>query len=89
MEFFNEHAVGFAIFCALVAIGFGLGLTWWLLKQPAGDARMQEIARAIRFLKQYEAVLVQSEPDAATRRIKAWQTWCHVLFASSEFVTVE
>jgi K(+)-stimulated pyrophosphate-energized sodium pump len=48
MEFFNEHAVGFAIFCALVAIGFGLGLTWWLLQQPAGSERMREIGRAIQ-----------------------------------------
>src|SRR4029450_11542194 len=48
MEFFNEHAVGFAIFCALVAISFGLGLTWWLLQQPAGSERMREIARAVQ-----------------------------------------
>ena len=48
MEFFNEHAVGFAIFCGLIAIAFGMGLTWWLLKQPAGDERMQEIGRAIQ-----------------------------------------
>ena len=48
MEFFNEHAIGFAIFCALVAIGFGLGLTWWLLQQPAGSERMREIGRAVQ-----------------------------------------
>jgi K(+)-stimulated pyrophosphate-energized sodium pump len=48
MEFFNEHAVGFALACALVAIGFGVGFTWWLLQQPAGDERMREIARAIQ-----------------------------------------
>ena len=48
MEFFNEHAVSFAIFCGLVAIGFGLGLTRWLLQQPAGTERMREIGRAIQ-----------------------------------------
>jgi K(+)-stimulated pyrophosphate-energized sodium pump len=48
MEFFNEHAVSFALFCGLVAIGFGIGYTWWLLQQPAGDERMREIARAVQ-----------------------------------------
>jgi K(+)-stimulated pyrophosphate-energized sodium pump len=48
MEFFNEHAVSLALVCALVAIGFGIGFTWWLLQQPAGDERMREIARAIQ-----------------------------------------
>ena len=48
MEFFNEHAVSFAILCGLIAIAVGMGLTWWLLKQPAGSERMQEIGRAIQ-----------------------------------------
>src|ERR687897_3248883 len=48
MDFFNEHAVAFALICAGVAVGFGLYFTWWLLKQPAGSERMQEIARAVQ-----------------------------------------
>src|SRR5687767_2919915 len=48
MDFFNEHAVAFALVCAGVAVGFGLYFTWWLLKQPAGSERMQEIARAVQ-----------------------------------------
>src|SRR5213594_2963543 len=48
MDFFNDHAVLFALVCAAVAIGYGLYLTWWLLQQPAGSERMQEIARAIQ-----------------------------------------
>ena len=48
MEFFNDHAVAFALVCALVAIAWGMYLTYWLLKQPAGNERMQEIARAIQ-----------------------------------------
>ncbi len=48
MEFFNEHAVSFAILCGLIAIAVGMGLTWWLLQQPAGSERMQEIGRAIQ-----------------------------------------
>ena len=37
MDFFNDHAVAFALICAGVAVGFGLYFTWWLLKQPAGS----------------------------------------------------
>ena len=48
MDFFNDHAVLFALICAGVAVGFGLYFTWWLLKQPAGSERMQEISRAVQ-----------------------------------------
>ena len=48
MDFFSDHPVAFALVSALIGIGFGIYFTWWLLKQPAGDARMQEIGRAIQ-----------------------------------------
>jgi K(+)-stimulated pyrophosphate-energized sodium pump len=48
MDFFNEHAVAFALICAGVGIGLGLYFTWWLLQQPAGTERMREIGRAIQ-----------------------------------------
>ena len=48
MSFFNDHAVALALVCAGVAVGFGLYFTWWLLQQPAGSERMQEIARAVQ-----------------------------------------
>ena len=48
MDFFSDHAVAFALASAGVAIAFGLYLTYWLLRQPAGNERMQEIARAIQ-----------------------------------------
>src|SRR6186713_170704 len=48
MDFFNDHAVAFALVCAGVAVGFGLYFTWWLLQQPAGSERMQEISRAVQ-----------------------------------------
>jgi K(+)-stimulated pyrophosphate-energized sodium pump len=48
MDFFQDHAVLFALLCSGVAIGYGIGLTVWLLRQPAGSARMQEIAAAIQ-----------------------------------------
>jgi K(+)-stimulated pyrophosphate-energized sodium pump len=48
MDFFNDHAVAFALVCAGVGIALGLYFTWWLLQQPAGTERMQEIGRAIQ-----------------------------------------
>jgi K(+)-stimulated pyrophosphate-energized sodium pump len=48
MSWFQHHAVLFALLCALAAIVYGLYLTYWLLQQPAGTERMQEIARAVQ-----------------------------------------
>jgi K(+)-stimulated pyrophosphate-energized sodium pump len=48
MDFFSDHAVAFALVCALVAVGAGIGLTVWLLRQPPGNERMQEIGRAVQ-----------------------------------------
>jgi K(+)-stimulated pyrophosphate-energized sodium pump len=48
VDFFSDHAVLFALACAGVAIVYGLYLTYWLLRQPAGNERMQEIARAVQ-----------------------------------------
>jgi K(+)-stimulated pyrophosphate-energized sodium pump len=38
----------FALICAAVAVAYGIGLTVWLLRQPEGNERMREIARAIQ-----------------------------------------
>jgi K(+)-stimulated pyrophosphate-energized sodium pump len=48
MDFFSDHPVAFALASSLVAIGFGIYFTWWILQQPPGDARMQEIGRAVQ-----------------------------------------
>src|ERR1700675_987880 len=48
MSFFSDHAVLFALLCAGAAVLYGLGLTRWILSQPAGTERMQEIARAVQ-----------------------------------------
>jgi K(+)-stimulated pyrophosphate-energized sodium pump len=62
MDFFVDHAVLFALLSAGVAIAFGLYLTYWLLRQPAGNERMQEISRAVQegaaayLAKQYRTI---------------------------------
>src|SRR5213080_1312189 len=48
MSWFQHHAVLFALLCAAAAVVYGLYLTSWLLRQPAGTERMQEIARAVQ-----------------------------------------
>jgi K(+)-stimulated pyrophosphate-energized sodium pump len=48
MSWFMDHAVLFALLCAGAAVLYGLGLTLWVLRQPAGSERMQEIARAVQ-----------------------------------------
>src|SRR5947199_2449528 len=48
MSWFMDHAVLFALICAAVAVAYGIGLTFWILRQPAGNERMQEIARAVQ-----------------------------------------
>src|SRR4026207_1339420 len=64
MDFFVDHAVGFALACAAVAVLYGLYLTWGLLEQPAGNERMREIASAIQegatayLRKQYTTIAV-------------------------------
>ena len=34
MNFFTDHPVLFALICSFIAIGYGIGLTVWLMKQP-------------------------------------------------------
>ena len=38
----------FALICAAFAVAYGIGLTVWLLRQPDGNERMREIARAVQ-----------------------------------------
>jgi K(+)-stimulated pyrophosphate-energized sodium pump len=46
--FFEDHSVMFALICAGIGIGYALYLTFWLLRQPPGSERVQEIGRAIQ-----------------------------------------
>lgn len=54
----------FALVCAGVGIAYGIYLTLWILRQPAGTERMREIARAIQegaaayLRRQYQTIAV-------------------------------
>jgi len=41
-------ALTFALVCSLAAIGYGIWSVTWILKQPQGNERMQQIAAAIQ-----------------------------------------
>jgi K(+)-stimulated pyrophosphate-energized sodium pump len=62
MNWFTHHPVLLGLVGAGVAVAYGLYLTWWLMKQPAGNERMREIAAAIQegaaayLKKQYTAI---------------------------------
>ncbi|MBE3068501.1 MAG: sodium/proton-translocating pyrophosphatase, partial [Chloroflexi bacterium] len=47
-SFLNQHAVAFAIACAAAAVVYGAILITWVLKLPAGNEKMQEIAAAVQ-----------------------------------------
>jgi len=44
----NEMALWLALGSSVLAVIYGLGMTSWVLKQPAGNEKMQEIAAAIQ-----------------------------------------
>ncbi|HLI18968.1 MAG TPA: sodium-translocating pyrophosphatase [Rhodanobacteraceae bacterium] len=44
----EQYVVWIAIACAVVAILYGVASAGWIMRQPAGNARMQQIAQAIQ-----------------------------------------
>ncbi len=48
----------------------------------------EETARAAAFLTSYASRLASTEPDAQKQRTQAWQAFCHILYASNEFIYV-
>ena len=44
----TQYGLWIAIVCALLAVVYGIVSTRWILSQPAGNDRMQSIAKAIQ-----------------------------------------
>ena len=47
-DFLSDNTVWLAVLLGAVAVAYGIGLTFYLLKKPAGDERMQTIAAAVQ-----------------------------------------
>ncbi len=47
-DFLSDNTTWLAVACGLLAVVYGIALTSWLLKKPAGNERMQSIAKAIQ-----------------------------------------
>jgi K(+)-stimulated pyrophosphate-energized sodium pump len=48
MDWIMDHPVTLALVSAAIAVAYGIWLTTWLLRQPAGNERMQEISGAVQ-----------------------------------------
>jgi mono/diheme cytochrome c family protein len=59
------------------------------LKAYGRRATDDEVDQALEFIARYDAALTGTESDVSKRRRGAWQSFCQVLFAGSEFVYVE
>jgi K(+)-stimulated pyrophosphate-energized sodium pump len=64
MDWFMHHAVLVGFIGAAIAVAYGIYLTVWLLRQPAGNERMREISAAVQegaaayLKKQYTTIAV-------------------------------
>jgi K(+)-stimulated pyrophosphate-energized sodium pump len=64
MDWFMHHPVLLALVCAAAAVGYGLYLTAWLLRQPAGNELMRQISGAVQegasayLRKQYTTIAI-------------------------------
>jgi K(+)-stimulated pyrophosphate-energized sodium pump len=64
MNWFMHHPVLLALVCSAAAVGYGVYLTLWLLRQPAGNDLMREISGAVQegasayLRKQYTTIAI-------------------------------
>src|ERR1700716_4546821 len=64
MDWFMHQPVLLGLVGAGIAVGDGLSLPWWRLRQPAGNEKMREISRAVQggaaayLKKQYTAIAI-------------------------------
>ena len=64
MDWIMQHAVLIGFIGAAIAVAYGIYLTVWLLRQPAGNERMREISAAVQegaaayLKKQYTTIAV-------------------------------
>jgi hypothetical protein len=54
--------------------------------RPATPA---EVARVEAYISRYSTAVAAVEPDAAKRRLRAYQSFCQALFASNEFLYLD
>ena len=79
-DFFQEHSVLFALLCAGFGIAWGIGLAIWIVRQPAGSARMQEIALAVQegasayLRRQYLTIAAVAATPAISRSVSSVNT---------------
>ena len=80
-DFLTDHGVVFALFCAAIAVLYGIIVTQRLLAKPAGNDRMQEISGAIQegasayLTRQYLIIAVVALPLVILLAIlQNWQT---------------
>ena len=75
MDFFQNHAVLFALIAAAAGVSYGVALIVWLLRQPTGTERMREISHAVQegaaayLRKQYTTIAIVSVIPFLTDRL--------------------